>query len=138
MRLFLCGAVSAALLAAPVLGHAQDEDTGKREYVSRCAVCHGERGKGDGPLNASLKTPAPDLSKIQKNNVGVFPFDRIYRVIDGREVVAAHGPRDMPVWGSGITVNLTTGFRVNPKERESYVRGLIIALIGYIYSLQGK
>lgn len=138
MRLFLCGAVGAALLAAPVLGHAQDEDIGKREYVSRCAVCHGERGKGDGPLNASLKTPAPDLSKIQKNNVGVFPFDRIYRVIDGREVVAAHGPPDMPVWGSGITVNLTTGFRVNPKQRESYVRGLIIALIGYIYSLQGK
>lgn len=105
----LSGVVGAALLAAPRAWPAQDD-------VSRCAVCHGERGKGDGPLNASLKTPAPDLSKIQKNKVGVFPFNRIYRVIDGREVVAAHGPRDMPVWGSGITVNLTTGFRVNPKE----------------------
>ena len=138
MRLFLWGAVGAALLAAPALGHAQDEDIGKREYVSRCAVCHSESGKGDGPLNALLKTPATDLTKIQKNNTGVFPFDRIYRVIDGREQVAAHGPRDMPVWGSENTVDLATGFRVNPKELESYTRGRIIALIGYIYSLQGK
>jgi hypothetical protein len=137
MRLFLWGAVSAALLAAPAHGQAQ-EDIGKREYVSRCAVCHGEGGKGDGPLNASLKTSAPDLTKIQKNNAGVFPFDRIYRVIDGREQVAAHGPRDMLVWGSENSVDLATGFRVNPKDLESYIRGRIIALIGYIFSLQGK
>ena len=138
MRLFLWGAVGAALIATPVPSHAQENDIGKREYVSRCAVCHGERGKGDGPLNASLKTPAPDLTKIQKNNRGVFPFDRIYRIIDGREAVAAHGPRDMPVWGSENTVDLTTGFRVNAKELESYIRGRIIALIGYIYNLQDK
>ena len=128
----------AALVAAPVLGHAQDVDIGQREYVNRCAVCHGDGGKGDGPLSALLKIPVSDLTKIQKNNAGVFPFDRLYRVIDGWEAVAAHGPRNMPVWANEIAVDLATGFRVNPKDRESYVRGLIIALIGYIYTLQAK
>ena len=41
-----------ALVAAPVLGYAQDEDLGKRVYVNRCAVCHGVSGKGDGPCHA--------------------------------------------------------------------------------------
>ncbi len=129
--------LGAALVAAPMLGHGE-EDIGKREYVIRCAVCHGDGGKGDGPFATQLKSPVTDLTKIQKNNNGVFPFDRIYRVIDGREVVAAHGPREMPVWGNHNAVDVITGFRVNPKELESYVRGRIIALIGYIYTLQVK
>ena len=44
----------------------------------------------------------------------------------------------MPVWGNENTVDLATGFRVNPKDLKSYVRGRIIALIGYIYILQAK
>ncbi len=128
----------AALIAAPMLGRGQAVDVGMREYLSRCAVCHGESGKGDGPLAAQLKTTVSDLTEIQKNNGGVFPFDRLYRVIDGREAVAAHGPREMPVWGSENAVDLTTGFRVNPKELDSFVRGRLIALIGYIYTLQAK
>jgi mono/diheme cytochrome c family protein len=120
-----------------MLGHGE-EDIGKREYVIRCAVCHGDGGRGDGPFAAQLKSPVTDLAKIQKDNNGVFPFDRIYRVIDGREVVAAHGPREMPVWGNQNAVDVITGFRVNPKELESYLRGRIIALIGYIYTLQVK
>ncbi len=131
-------ALFAALVAAPVLSHGQAVDIGQREYINRCAVCHGETGKGDGPLAAQLKSPVSDLTKIQKNNMGVFPFDRLYRVIDGREAVAAHGPREMPIWGNEDTVDVITGFRVNPKELESYVRGRIIALIGYIYTLQAK
>ncbi len=122
----------AALIAAPMLSRGQAVDIGMREYLNHCAVCHGESGKGDGPLAAQLKTTVSDLTAIQKNSGGVFPFDRVYRVIDGREAVGAHGPREMPVWGSENAVDLTTGFRVNPKELESYVRGRIIALIGYI------
>ena len=86
--------LGAALVAAPVFGHAQAEDIGKREDVNRCAVCHGDAGKGDGPLSALLKIPVSDLTKVQKNNAGVFPFDGF----DGREAVAAHGSRNMPVW----------------------------------------
>jgi mono/diheme cytochrome c family protein len=134
--------LGAALIAAPMLGYAQmPVDIGKREYVLACAACHGDRGKGDGPVVEYLKKPATDLTKIQKNNSGVFPFDRLYEVIDGREAVGAHGPREMPVWGREFredAVELTRGFGISPKDAESYVRGRIIALIGYIYTLQVK
>ena len=90
--------LAAALIGAPVLAYAQmPVDIGKREYLLACAVCHGDSGKGDCPVVEYLKKPAADLTKIQKNNSGVFPFDRLYEVIDGREAVGAHGPRDMPV-----------------------------------------
>jgi len=130
-----------ALIGAPVLGYAQDVDVGRLEYVDSCAVCHGDRGKGDGPLAASLKKSPIDLTKIQKNKIGLFPFDRLYEVIDGRKVVGAHGSREMPVWGDqyiGQAVGSTGGFGITPKDRESFVRGRIIALIGYIYTLQVK
>ncbi len=132
--------LGAALAAAPVLGYAQDVDIGKLEYVRSCGVCHGISGKGDGPLAASLKKSPADLTQIQKHNSGVFPFDRLYQVIDGREALEAHGPRDMPVWGNEYTDQAAglTGGLATPKEYESFTRGRIIALIGYIYSLQAK
>jgi mono/diheme cytochrome c family protein len=132
----------AALVVAPMLAYAQmPEDIGKREYVLSCAVCHGDSGKGDGPLVEFLKKPPTDLTIIQKNNKGVFPFARVYGVIDGRLPVLVHGPRDMPVWGREYrqdAADLTRGFGINPEDAESYVRGRIIALIGYIYTLQEK
>ncbi len=119
---------------------AQTRDIGMREYVNNCAVCHGDWGKGDGPLAVLLKKPVPDLSAIQKNNSGVFPFDRIYGIVDGREEVAAHGLREMPVWGKSFSKKAEGYFLefVGPKELESFVRGRIVALVGYIYSLQEK
>ncbi len=98
----------AALVAAPVLSRGQP-------YVNRCAVCHGEASKGDGPLAAQLKSPVADITEIQMNNMGVFPSDRLSRVIDGRQAVAAHGPREMPVWGSENTVDLLD-FVLTPKN----------------------
>lgn len=130
------------LIGAPVLAYAQMAvDIGKREYALSCTVCHGDSGKGDGPLVEFLKKPAADLTTIQKNNSGVFPFDRLYETIDGRKAVGAHGPREMPVWGAEFredAAELTRGFGISPKDAESYVRGRIIALIGYIYTLQAK
>jgi mono/diheme cytochrome c family protein len=134
--------LGAALIGAPVLAYAQQAvDIGKREYVLSCTICHGAGGKGDGSLVEYLKKPPTNLTKIQKNNMGVFPFDRLYNAIDGREAVGAHGPREMPVWGRSYAEDaeeLTSGFGITPKDRESYVRGRIIALIGYIYTLQEK
>jgi mono/diheme cytochrome c family protein len=129
--------LATALLLAPAV---QAQEIGKREYLNNCAVCHGVLGKGDGPLAAQLTKWPADLTTIEKRNAGVFPFDRIYEVIDGREAIAAHGPRDMPVWGdrySADAAGLTFGFGT-PKDLESFVRGRIIALIGYVYSLQAK
>jgi mono/diheme cytochrome c family protein len=134
--------LGATLIGAPVLAYAQmPVDIGKREYVLACAACHGDSGKGDGPVVEYLKKPAADLTIIQKNNKGVFPFARVYGVIDGRVPVGAHGLREMPVWGIEFredAAELTRGFGISPRDAESYVRGRIIALIGYIYTLQTK
>jgi mono/diheme cytochrome c family protein len=138
IRLFASTCVSIIAFAASSYG--QDTDIGKREYVINCAVCHGDKGKGDGPLVALLKKPAADLTKLQKDNNGVFPFDRVYEVIDGRETVAAHGPREMPIWGDKYNKEAAglMGVFLTTKDLESFVRGRILALVGYIYTLQAK
>jgi hypothetical protein len=37
-------------------------------------------------------------------NGGVFPFDRMYKIVDGREPIAGHSTADMPTWGSEYLV----------------------------------
>jgi len=37
---------------------------------------------------------------LQKDNNGVFPFGKVYDTIDGQQLAAAHGTRQMPIWGN--------------------------------------
>jgi mono/diheme cytochrome c family protein len=132
------------LIAAPMLDHAEAVDLGMIEYTNSCAVCHGDKGKGDGPLVEWLKKRPTNLTTIQKNNGGQFPFDRLYKMIDGREVgreaIGSHGPIDMPIWGAQFSTEQASRLREfgTPKDLESYTQGRIIALIGYIHTLQEK
>jgi mono/diheme cytochrome c family protein len=65
-----------------------------------CAPCHGAGGSGDGPVSASLKKQPPDLTRITARNGGHFPSEDLQRFVAGDErLVAAHGSREMPVWG---------------------------------------
>lgn len=73
--------------------------TGQIMYLRHCASCHGESGKGDGSVAASLRTQPSDLTTIAERAGGRFDDARVMRVIDGRRAVAEHGTRDMPVWG---------------------------------------
>jgi len=126
-------ALSAASLAADKL------DIGKMQYDSACAVCHGPSGKGDGPLKAQLVTRMPDLTVLARNNKGVFPFDRVFQIIDGRQEVKAHGPREMPVWGRGFNMQSSIFFEnYPPYDTESNARSRMLALTEYLYRLQGK
>jgi mono/diheme cytochrome c family protein len=130
------GILAAALLLAPTLAYAQATDIGKREYLNSCAVCHGTTGKGDGLLARELTKAPSDLTHLDK--VSIFPL--LYSIIDGRRTVASHGPREMPVWGDRYTQQaseLTSGLGT-PAELESFTRGRILALIGYISTLQEK
>ncbi|WP_341328438.1 c-type cytochrome [Methylotuvimicrobium sp. KM2] len=113
-------------------------DVGKLEYESACAVCHGINGKGDdGPFKALLVRPVPNLTVLAKNNNGVFPFDRVYKIIDGREEVKSHGPRDMPIWGRAFTNQTSLYFNNYPEaDTESAARSRILALTEYLYRLQ--
>jgi mono/diheme cytochrome c family protein len=82
---------------------AQDVDVGKMEYQSSYAACHGIDAKGDGPVNKELKTRPADLTVLAKSNNGVFPYNRVYEMVDGRNpTISSHGTREIPVWGLGL------------------------------------
>jgi mono/diheme cytochrome c family protein len=92
------------MLVGVVIGHAmpalaQENDAGKTAYLSSCAACHGAEAKGDGFLNSVLKVPAPDLTTLARRNDGAFPIAAVTEIIDGRLLIAAHGSREMPIWG---------------------------------------
>jgi mono/diheme cytochrome c family protein len=80
-------------------GHLIQSLKGADIYRAYCASCHGSEGKGDGPVAAALTAKIPDLTTISQRNAGVFPTDRVRKVILGDESVLGHGSREMPVWG---------------------------------------
>ena len=68
-------------------------------YTNYCAVCHGTEGKGNGPAADALKTPPADLTMLSKKNGGTYPAIKVGSAIRGDAHVAAHGSKEMPVWG---------------------------------------
>jgi mono/diheme cytochrome c family protein len=74
--------------------------SGSQMFKQYCAACHGADAKGHGPAASALKIPPPDLTLLSKSNHGRFPDIRVYSAIRGDVSVSAHGPSDMPVWGT--------------------------------------
>jgi mono/diheme cytochrome c family protein len=122
MPLILGSAISGFSLS----GFAEDTSLGKMDYESSCAACHGHNGKGDGPVSVELKTKPSDLTSIAKKNGGVFPAEVLYRIIDGRRTIRAHGTYEMPVWG----------FVFLHSESDDVTRTRILAIIDYLKSIQ--
>jgi mono/diheme cytochrome c family protein len=141
MRITLTAAVIVISAAVSDAGCAQEMDLGKNEYLRSCASCHGETGKGDGPVAKSLPKPLGDLTKLSKNNNGVFPISRVYDVIDGRMQVIMHGTREMPVWGDVFRSELMARVprqSISPEVQDAMVRIRILMLIEYVSKLQDK
>ena len=115
-------------------------DIGKEEFESKCATCHGLSGKGDGPQASLLPIKPADLTILAKKNGGVFPNRRVHEIIDGRQEVAAHGPRTMPVWGRFFQVDVPDVPQGVPAGtfgyRENTVDDKIQVLIDYLVRLQ--
>jgi hypothetical protein len=121
--------------AATPIRAQQDElvERGRFLYRVYCMNCHGETGEGDGVSAGVLKIKPTDMTRLSLDNPdqpGEFPFDRVYRVIDGREAVGGHGSRRMPIWG----LNFQELDR--DVDQEDEVRGKILQLIEYLKSIQ--
>jgi len=134
--------IGAALTLMPGLGLADHADLGKKEFRDVCAVCHGVKGDGSGSFAGMLSKKPSDLTVLSKKNGGVFPVDRIYKVIDGREMVEeGHGTREMPVWGSRFNAEAyehSIDFYGLLYNSEAMVQARILALIDYLNSIQKK
>jgi mono/diheme cytochrome c family protein len=106
-------------------------EMGSELYLQYCGSCHGDQGRGDGPAAGALKTPPADLTRIAARRGGSFPDGEVARFIDGRFAPAAHGSRQMPVWGERF------GERIpEAGVSEEIVRGRILVLVEYLKSIQ--
>jgi mono/diheme cytochrome c family protein len=64
-----------------------------------CAPCHGLDGKGHGPAASALNSKVADLTLLSRRARGQFPGDRLRNILEGTQTPAAHGSREMPIWG---------------------------------------
>jgi mono/diheme cytochrome c family protein len=76
-----------------------DDISGAATYKAYCAVCHGTAARGDGPAAKALTKAPADLTLMAKRSGGKFQPLAVRMTITGEAVVAAHGTRDMPMWG---------------------------------------
>lgn len=140
MKALVCASVATFGLAGSAIAR-EPIDLGKSEYMEKCAVCHGQSGRGDGGAIDILKSAPANLTVLSKNNSGNFPFARVYAVIDGREPVVGHGTRDMPIWGNAYKtekVEAAEYYFDIPYNLEMYARTRILSLIDYLYRIQSK
>lgn len=135
-RPILAKAALLLVLLGPAAAAATEADefaTGKAEYLSACAACHGDAADGKGPIASMFRDPVPDLTGLASRNEGRFPFLKVFQVIDGRSVIRAHGD-PMPIFGGR--------FRAEAEARgavfgaEAIARARLLELVLYLQSIQ--
>lgn len=113
------------------------EPSAEADFRFSCAGCHGEDGRGGGSKAFGLSAAPPDLTTLNARNGGVFPRERLRRVIDGREDIKVHVDREMPVWGQIFSLDAEEG--LDDVEGDSTtVRKRIDRLIDFIETLQAR
>jgi mono/diheme cytochrome c family protein len=105
--------------------------SGSELFGQFCASCHGTIARGDGPAAKSLQTEVPDLTLIASRQGGKFPADHVERIIDGRFIIGAHGTREMPIWGDGLSRS-----ELGNPDAERATRTIIARLVEYLRSIQ--
>lgn len=119
----------AAVLAISSRAGAQatnPEEEGRTLFLTHCASCHGEDGKGKGVVAAAMKIPPADLTQISKRRGRQFPYDEVRNIISGLKLETVHGSRAMPVWGRIFA-------QMEPTEH-----GRLNLLVMYLNSIQEK
>lgn len=127
----LCGAFYRAQEKQPAKTpiNSSGSPSGPELYNKHCAVCHGIDMKGTGPVPDPYRTP-PDLTTLARRHRGKFPADYVSKVLKNGVLLPAHGPAQMPVWG--------TEFEASDRSDRSQVTKRIAALTNYIKSVQQK
>lgn len=100
-------------------------------YMRYCSSCHGPNADGHGPVAKLLETPSSDLRRLGDRYGTPLPAAKIASFIDGRAEVAAHGDRDMPVWGERFNDIPDEG-----EARERAVAERIAEIVAYLESIQ--
>ena len=127
----------AASVAVSGIARADDMQlaVGKKQYMQYCATCHGPSGNGtDGAASRLFTKPPTNLTLLAKNNGGKFPMMEVIGIVRGDQPIAAHGSREMPVWGQILGAD--------PTDEGMYAKdeaGAQILIIGkYLESIQAN
>lgn len=125
----LSSAALACLLV--ILGTATNavSQSGRHDFEELCAPCHGIDGTGKG--RDLTEANPPDLTAISLRNGGKFPFDKVYRIVDGREAAASHKRFAMPFWEAYLLKHGTP-------ESEAAVKERITEIVRYVETIQKK
>jgi mono/diheme cytochrome c family protein len=108
----------------------QPGESGAALFRTYCASCHGTDARGAGPITSQLRRLPPSLTSFAVRNGGVFPSERVRRIIDGRDI-PAHGTFEMPVWGDAFK-------RTREGLSEQAAAARIDAIVRYLDSIQER
>ncbi len=138
-RLTVAAGAAGLAFSAFAAGVAGDRwNVGHLEYQVHCAACHGDTGRGGGPLNVQLLHPAPDLTTYARRNGGTFPRQLAWEAIDGRPYLGDDTPgRQMPLFGLEFRADAQSGAEATAYP-EWQVSGRIAALVDYLATLQAR
>ena len=108
----------------------QSSESGAALFRTYCASCHGTDARGAGPMSTQLRRLPPSLTSFAMRNGGMFPSERVRRIIDGRDV-PAHGSYEMPVWGDAFR-------RTREGLSDQAVNLRIEAIVRYLETIQER
>lgn len=122
-----------ALACSSAMGAEVVDYTAAENYERMCSACHGDTGRGDGPVAEVISVKVPDLTRIAARNGGEFPREALKAKIDGRDQVNAHGSGQMPVWGYSLWIDDGAG-----RFSDERVAEILDELVDYLESLQAR
>jgi mono/diheme cytochrome c family protein len=108
----------------------EDYNSGAYLYRTFCATCHGDSGKGDGPVaDLAVRRPS-DLTALARTHGGTYPRNEVMAVLENNPPVAGHEPPAMPNWGNVLKTTAGDDARI--------VRRRLDALVDHVATLQQK
>ena len=113
-------------------GAAAAQLSGAELFARLCASCHGQDGRGSGPVAPALTVRVPDLTRLAWRDGGDYPREDVRRAIDGRLEYRAHGSREMPVWG----IRFYDLSRSDTDAERAKVDAMIEKLVDHLESVQ--
>jgi mono/diheme cytochrome c family protein len=125
--------LAAFVLCLAVFGFnatAQCQVTGKHDFDTLCAPCHGITGTGEG--RDLTEANPPDITQLSRRNGGKFPFEEVYRTVDGRDMKGSHKRFGMPFWGD----YLQKQDQKNTPVSDAAVKQRITAIVRFVETLQ--
>lgn len=129
---------AAVLVAALVTGPACAQDAvsfGRDGYRLFCSGCHGSDGTGNPQISSALGLPPVDLTRLARENGGVFPAREVALAIAGEsKVITGHETLDMPPWAQTFADEFQTF--APPVAIRDLVDRRIAHIVAYLESIQ--